>query len=111
MLGAPFFLMEYRPGIVIGAELPPALVGQTGHAARIAGDLVDALTRLHRVDPAAVDLDTLGRPEGFLARQVTGWSRRAHLAYDERPGREGREHRRLARGPRRARAHGVARAQ
>ena len=90
VLGASFFLMEYRPGIVIGAELPPALVGQTGRAARIADDLVDALTRLHRVDPATVDLDTLGRPDGFLGRQVAGWSKRAHLAYDERPGREAR---------------------
>ena len=87
VLGAPFFLMEYRPGISIGAELPPALVGQAASAARIAGDLVNALARLHRVDPAAVDLDSLGRPDGFLARQVAGWSKRAHLAYDERPGR------------------------
>ena len=88
VLGAPFFLMEYRPGIVIGAELPRALAGKTGDAARIAGDLVDALTRFHRVDPAGVDLDTLGRPDGFLARQVAGWSKRAHVAYDERPGPE-----------------------
>ena len=87
VLGAPFFLMEYRPGISIGAELPPALVGQAAIAARIADDLVNALARLHRVDPAAVDLDSLGRPEGFLARQVAGWSKRAHLAYDEQPDR------------------------
>ena len=86
VLGAPFFLMEYRPGISIGAELPSVLVGRAAEAARIAADLVDALASLHRVDPAAVDLDSLGRPQGFLARQVAGWSKRAHLAYDERPG-------------------------
>ena len=87
VLGAPFFLMEYRPGISIGAELPPALVGRADQAARISADLVDVLTGLHRVDPAAADLDSLGRPQGFLARQVAGWSKRAHLAYDEQPGR------------------------
>ena len=87
VLGAPFFLMEYRPGLVIGAELPPVLIGQAGRTARIADDLVDALAGLHRIDPAAVDLGSLGRPEGFLARQVAGWSKRAHFAYDERPGR------------------------
>ena len=86
VLGAPFFLMEYRPGISIGAELPSVLVGRTAQAGRIAAHLVDALTDLHRIDPAAVDLDSLGRPHGFLARQVAGWSKRAHLAYDERPG-------------------------
>jgi len=88
VLGAPFFLMESRPGIVLGAELPSVLVGRTARAARIAGDLVEALTGLHRVDPAAVDLDSLGRPEGFLARQVAGWSKRARLAYDDRPGEQ-----------------------
>ena len=87
VLGASFFLMEYRPGMAIGSELPPALVGRVEHATRIAEELVDALTDLHRVDPAAVDLETLGRPQGFLARQVAGWSKRAHLAYDEQPGR------------------------
>ena len=86
VLGAPFFLMEYRPGVVIGADPPPAIVARPALAARIAGDLVDALARLHRVDPAGVDLDTLGRPEGFLARQVAGWAKRAHFAYDEQPG-------------------------
>ena len=87
VLGAPFFLMEHRPGVSIGAALPPALVGQPAQAARIAADLVDALASLHRVDPGAVDLDSLGRPQGFLSRQVAGWSKRAHLAYDEQPGR------------------------
>ena len=86
VLGAPFFLMEYRPGVSIGAELPPALAGRPEQAARIASDLVDVLADLHRVAPADVDLDSLGRPQGFLARQVSGWAKRAHLAYDERPG-------------------------
>ena len=87
VLGAPFFLMEYRRGIVIGAELPPALAGRPDEAARIAGDLVDVLADLHRVDPAAVGLESLGRPHGFLARQVAGWAKRAHLACDGQPGR------------------------
>ncbi len=85
VLGAPFFLMEYRPGTTVGAELPPALSGRPDRAARIAADLVEVLTSLHRVEPAAVDLDSLGRPHGFLARQVAGWARRAYLACDEQP--------------------------
>ena len=87
VLGAPFFLMEYRRGIAIGAELPPALAGRPDEAERIAGELVDVLADLHRVDPAAVDLGSLGRPQGFLARQVAGWAKRAHLACDGQPGR------------------------
>ena len=87
VLGAPFFLMEYRPGVAIGPELPPMLAGRPDQAARIAADLVEVLADLHRVEPAAVGLDTLGRPHGFLARQVAGWAKRAHLAFDGRPGR------------------------
>ena len=44
--------------------------------------VIDTLVALHRVDPACVDLDTLGRPEGFAARQLDGWTKRWHAAKD-----------------------------
>ncbi|MET0143569.1 MAG: phosphotransferase family protein, partial [Ilumatobacteraceae bacterium] len=42
--------------------------------------VVDALADLHLVDPAAVDLADLGRPDGFLERQLRGWTKRWELA-------------------------------
>ena len=84
VLGTPFFLMEYRPGIVIGADLPER-INEPAQAAEISRRLVDALVALHRVDPASVDLHTLGNPQGFLQRQVKGWTQRAELAYEESP--------------------------
>ncbi|MCP5151079.1 MAG: phosphotransferase family protein [Ectothiorhodospiraceae bacterium] len=77
VLGAPFLLIEYRPGLVVRGELPPAL---RAAGPGISRTLVDVLADLHAVDPAAVGLDTLGRPEGFLGRTVEGWYKRAGVA-------------------------------
>lgn len=93
VLGAPFFIMEYRPGLVVRAELPPSLAGQ-GEA--LSHMLVDILATLHAIDPASVDLADLGRPDGFLERAVAGWIKRAGVAaadiYDDgRPPAPARE--------------------
>ena len=77
VLGAPFQIIEYRPGIVIRDRLPAAAAGQPGIAAALSRHMVESLAALHRVDPAAVGLDTLGRPAGFLARTLDGWAGRA----------------------------------
>ena len=77
VLGKPFFLMEHRAGRVIRAELPGDMVG---HEPALAKLLVDVLGDLHAVDPAAVGLEELGRPEGFLERTVAGWSKRCLIA-------------------------------
>lgn len=79
VLGAPFFIMDYRDGLVIGGDVP-CDIGEADRQ-RIGLRLIDVLADLHAVDPAAVGLDGLGRPEGFLARTIEGWSKRAHLAW------------------------------
>lgn len=73
VMGAPFQILEYRPGRVIRATLPDDLAGQ---AAALSEIMVTTLAAIHAVDTAALGLDTLGRPQGFLARQVAGWRRR-----------------------------------
>ncbi|MCW5772064.1 MAG: phosphotransferase family protein [Rhodospirillaceae bacterium] len=77
VLGAPFFVMEYRPGLVIRDEVPAALVPK---ARELSERLVGILADFHAVDPKAVDLDTLGNPEGFLKRAVEGWTKRCAVA-------------------------------
>jgi aminoglycoside phosphotransferase (APT) family kinase protein len=76
ILGAPFYLMERVHGVIIrrkmpeGAELTPAL-------ARSLSELViDGLAELHAIDIAEKGLLDLGKPEGFVERQVRGWSER-----------------------------------
>ena len=81
VLGAPFFIMDYRDGLVIGGTVPDGVV--PADRRRIGLDLMRVLADLHAVDPAAVGLEGLGRPEGFLTRTIEGWSKRAHLAWGE----------------------------
>jgi aminoglycoside phosphotransferase (APT) family kinase protein len=80
VLGAPFYLMEALAGDAIRFELPPALRDQGGprpltpDPLRAIGEqVVDALAALHTTDPAAVGLADLGRPSGYLARQLRCW--------------------------------------
>jgi len=78
--GAVFVVHERRHGFVIRDDIPPEFAGRPDLNRRIGDALIDALADLHLVPPAAVGLDDLGRPEGFLERQLSGWIRRWHAA-------------------------------
>ena len=85
VLGRPFLIMDYRPGIVIRGTVPPRYAAIDGLGGRIADMLVDFLAALHAVDPAAAGLADRGRPEGFLDRAVAGWAKRVAVATDDDP--------------------------
>jgi aminoglycoside phosphotransferase (APT) family kinase protein len=76
--GAPFFVMERRHGVVVRREVPARFGGGADAVAnrQLSQGMLDALVALHAVDPKAADLDTLGKPEGYLQRQVKGWTDR-----------------------------------
>ena len=76
VIGKPFFVMERRHGFVIRKDWPEFCVDDPHRQRIVAESLVDALCDLHTVDPRSVDLADLGRPEGFVERQIEGWSRR-----------------------------------
>ncbi len=73
ILGAPFYLMERIQGIIIRRDPPAGLLFSAETARLLSESFVDNLSRLHGLDYNAVGLDTLGKPQGYLARQVTGW--------------------------------------
>lgn len=84
VLGSPFQLIEYRPGTVVSDTVPEQLAAVPN--ARLADEFVTALADLHAIDlDAHPELGELGRPGGFIARQITGWNRRAHNAFDGSP--------------------------
>jgi aminoglycoside phosphotransferase (APT) family kinase protein len=76
VLGAPFYLMERRRGVILRKDLPPALAGDHARVRGVCELLVDALVDLHAVDYTAAGLGDFGKPEGYIARQVTGWTER-----------------------------------
>jgi aminoglycoside phosphotransferase (APT) family kinase protein len=82
IIGAPFFVMERRCGIVIRRAIPAHWGGGEDPAInrRISEVLVDTLADLHDVDPQAVGLSDLGKPDGFMLRQVDGWMARYERA-------------------------------
>nr|MDP2192202.1 phosphotransferase family protein [Rhodoferax sp.] len=80
VLGAPFLILEYRPGLVIGGSLPGFREIAVEERASLGRRIVELLGDLHSVDADSVGLSALGRPEGMLSRMVEGWEKRAHLA-------------------------------
>ncbi len=78
LIGAPFFVMERRHGIVVRQTIPPAFGGGRDPVQnrKLGEMLIDTLADLHRVAPASVRLETIGKPDGFMQRQVSGWTQR-----------------------------------
>ncbi len=82
VLGAPFQITEYRRGVSFRDELPAPLGGDADVGRKLGRLMIEVLAELHRVDPQAVGLGDLGKPQGFLLRAVEGWCKRAHLAVE-----------------------------
>jgi len=80
VIGAPFYLMERQHGVVIRAELPPALRSE-GERRKISEELIDALADLHSVDWFAAGLP--GKTEGYIERQLKRWQSQADLTVGE----------------------------
>ena len=76
VLGAPFYLMERRRGVILRKDLPAELAGDLPRVRRVCELLVDALVDLHAVDYVAAGLGDFGKPQGYIERQVTGWTER-----------------------------------
>lgn len=83
ILGCPFYLMERRRGIILRKELPTGLQLGPAVVRRLSETFVDNLAELHSLDYQAAGLADLGKPEGYLARQVAGWTQRYQAARTE----------------------------
>lgn len=79
IIGAPFQLVEYRPGLVLRGSDLSAVAGRRDAPAALSDMLVSTLADLHAVDAEAVGLGDLGRPDGFVARAIAGWTKRGLL--------------------------------
>ena len=78
VIGAPFYLMERIRGLIVRRDPPPNVSLSPEIARRLSEAFVDNLARLHRLDYAAIGLADLGKPQGYLERQVKGWIERYH---------------------------------
>ena len=76
VIGASFFLMERRQGIVIRDHAPVELALISDYPRRVSEAFIDCLVRLHAIDICQTGLGFLGKPQGFVERQVRGWADR-----------------------------------
>ncbi len=83
VIGAAFFIMERRRGIILRREIPPEFAGDPSFPGRVSQAFVDCLVTLHSIDIGRHGLASLGRPAGFLERQVRGWAERWDRARTE----------------------------
>jgi aminoglycoside phosphotransferase (APT) family kinase protein len=76
--GAPFYVMERRQGLVVRGDEPPQLADQPAARGRVSRAMVETLAALHAVDVTQPGVSHLGKPAGFVERQVRGWTDRWH---------------------------------
>ena len=76
VLGCDFYVMERLRGIILRRDLP-ADAGFDEHGVRkLCTGFIDRLVELHKVDATQPELAAIGKGEGYVARQVSGWSER-----------------------------------
>jgi aminoglycoside phosphotransferase (APT) family kinase protein len=76
VLGAPFYVMERVRGVILRRNLPAAMQLPPEAARKLSESFIDNLAALHGLDYAALGLGELGKPQGYLERQVRGWMER-----------------------------------
>jgi aminoglycoside phosphotransferase (APT) family kinase protein len=81
VLGAPFYVMERRRGVI--HRRGPMPLPDAAHVRRLCVALIDNFAKLHSLDYRAAGLADLGRPDGYVERQITGWTKRYRDAQTE----------------------------
>lgn len=76
LLGARFLVMERVPGLILRRDVPAGVDLGPSPARRLCETFVDTLCALHAIDYQAVGLGDFGKPVGYVARQVSGWTER-----------------------------------
>ncbi len=80
VIGAEFYVMERVKGIILRADLPAELNLDETRTRALCKSFIDKLVDLHNVDYQACGLGDLGKPEGYVQRQIGGWSDRYEKA-------------------------------
>lgn len=83
IIGAPFYVMEKLEGIILRRDLPQGLTLDAQRAGQLCQDFWQRLIDLHQLSPAECGLADLGRPEGYVKRQIEGWNSRYEKAKTE----------------------------
>jgi aminoglycoside phosphotransferase (APT) family kinase protein len=80
VMGADFYVMDRIEGIILRSNLPKGFELAPGDAKQLSVSVIDRLIDLHQVDKDAAGLSELGRGDGYVERQIGGWSKRYRAA-------------------------------
>lgn len=80
VIGAEFYVMERIEGIILRSDLPVELAFTPEKTRALCESFIDKLVELHGVDYQACGLGDLGKPEGYVQRQIEGWCDRYEKA-------------------------------
>jgi aminoglycoside phosphotransferase (APT) family kinase protein len=76
VIGAPFYLMERRRGVILRGKTPADRPLEPELVRGLCETLIDSMAKLHALDYHAAGLGDLGKPQGYIERQVSGWIKR-----------------------------------
>jgi aminoglycoside phosphotransferase (APT) family kinase protein len=76
ILGCPFYLMERVEGVILRAKMPIEMIPDKDLMRGISNSFVDTFVNLHGLDVKEIGLEDFGRPEGYMQRQIEGWTKR-----------------------------------
>jgi aminoglycoside phosphotransferase (APT) family kinase protein len=83
VIGAEFYLMQRVPGIIPRRDFPPGVSLDEAQTRALCTNALDVLIDLHRIDVDSTSLASMNKGEGYVERQVSGWSRRFRNAHTE----------------------------
>ncbi len=75
IIGAPFYVMEYVDGVILSRKEAKKRAVLASDFAIVADSWLNTFVDLHRFDYEAVGLGDLGRPKGYVERQVLNWGK------------------------------------
>ena len=76
IIGSKFHIIERRKGFVIRKDFEPYISPSKDNLRKLSFKIIDVLSDLHKINPNEVGLGDLGRPDGFVLRQLNGWEER-----------------------------------
>jgi aminoglycoside phosphotransferase (APT) family kinase protein len=80
IIGSPFYVMERIEGVIVRRDFPEELSLSPEEVGSLFSRVVDVHVELHSVDYRQVGLEDSGNPEGYVERQIVGWSDRYRRA-------------------------------
>ena len=80
VIGADFYVMERVNGVILRPKMPKDMYPAPEQMNAISQGLIESFAELHAVDYRAVGLGELGKPEGYVRRQIEGWTKRYQKA-------------------------------